>query len=105
MRQVVLKKQLHDKKKILQDNDSSLKDNIKKIKDMEALNNEKKLHLNQMESENNKVIKTKEEELNHLKSKTSRLFDHLIPEIKSLKMKNNICCYHTHTSSMKQRIK
>ncbi|CAI8499168.1 unnamed protein product [Hanseniaspora opuntiae] len=35
-----------------------------------------------MESENNKVIKTKEEELNHLKSKTSRLFDHLIPEIK-----------------------
>ena len=77
-----LKKQLHDKKKILQDNDSSLKDNIKKIKDMEALNNEKKLYLNQMESENNKVIKTKEEELNHLKSKTSRLFDHLIPEIK-----------------------
>lgn len=70
------------KKKILQDNDSSLKDNIKKIKDMEALNNEKKLHLNQMESENNKVIKTKEEELNQLKSKTSRLFDHLIPEIK-----------------------
>lgn len=77
-----LKQQLNNKREMLHDNDILLKSNIKRMKEIEDLNNEKKLLLKQMETENNKVIKTKEEELNHLKSRASRLFDHLIPEIK-----------------------
>lgn len=77
-----LKEQLSNKKQILNKNQETLKQNQKKIKESKNNCSEYKLKLNEFEIKNGKEIKNKEEELNSLKNKTSRLFDYLLPEMK-----------------------